>query len=244
MNAFHNTLVLAQDGIGLEMMLALVAVGASAIGLVGLAQTFAKAGKSRLGAVIPIYNALVLLDIAKRPRWWFFLTLLPGINVVVSVVVAIDIAKAFGKGTGFGWGLVFLGAIFFPILGFGDAVYLPNAVHDPKDPASPAEYIARINTATKKQFARLGVSLVSNYPGRGATVAFGRGSKVGPDDLPALIPIGINELYLSRTSIGDESLPQFEAMRHLRVLDLSHTKVSRDGIQQLKGSLPQAQIIG
>ena len=244
MNVFDNPLVLAQRGNDLEILLALVTVGVIAIGLIGLAQTFAKAGKSRLGAVIPIYNAVVLLDIAKRPRWWFFLTLLPGVNVVVSVVVAIDIAKAFGKSPRFGWGLAFLGAIFYPILGFGDAVYLPTAVHDPADPASPAEYIARISAATKKQFARLGVSLVSNYLGRGATVAFGRGSNVGHDDLPALIPIGINELYLSRTSIGDESLAQFEAMRHLRVLDLSHTKVSRDGIQRLKDSLPQTEIIG
>ena len=35
--------------------------------------------------------------------------------------MCLDIAKSFGKGTGFGIGLVFLGFIFYPILGFGDA---------------------------------------------------------------------------------------------------------------------------
>ena len=47
---------------------------------------------------------------------------------------AIDVAKHFGKGTGFGLGLAFLGAIFYPILGFGDATYGPSA----PPPVSPA----------------------------------------------------------------------------------------------------------
>ncbi len=33
----------------------------------------------------------------------------------------IDVAKAFGKGAGFGVGLALLSFIFFPILGLGDA---------------------------------------------------------------------------------------------------------------------------
>ena len=102
----------------------------------------------------------------------------------------------------------------------------------------------RLNAATKKKFERLGVSLVSNYHGRGITVAFGRGSNICHDHLPGLIPIGINELYLSRTRLDDESLGLLESMIHLRVLDLSHTKVSRDGIERLRESLPQAEIIG
>ena len=90
----------------------------------------------------------------------------------------------------------------------------------------------------------LGVSLVDNYQGRGINVGFGRGSDISDDHLPALIPLGLNELYLSRTEISDESLAQFEAMVQLRVLDLSHTNLSRDGIKQLKESLPHAKIIG
>jgi hypothetical protein len=43
----------------------------------------------------------------------------------------IAIAKSFGKETGFGIGLVFLGFIFFPILGFGSATYTgPNGVSE------------------------------------------------------------------------------------------------------------------
>jgi hypothetical protein len=37
--------------------------------------------------------------------------------------VLYDVAKSFGKGFLFSLGLIFLSFIFFPILGFGDAVY-------------------------------------------------------------------------------------------------------------------------
>jgi hypothetical protein len=39
-------------------------------------------------------------------------------------VVYIDFAKAFGQGTLFGLGLIFLSPIFICILGFGDAQYV------------------------------------------------------------------------------------------------------------------------
>lgn len=35
----------------------------------------------------------------------------------------VGVAKAFGKGTGFGFGMAFLGFVFLPILAFGDAEY-------------------------------------------------------------------------------------------------------------------------
>jgi hypothetical protein len=44
-----------------------------------------------------------------------------------TIVVSIDVAKGFGKGTGFGIGLFFLGFIFYPVLSFGDATYASAA---------------------------------------------------------------------------------------------------------------------
>lgn len=44
-------------------------------------------------------------------------------NLIVLIIVYIDLAKAFGKGVGFALGLLFLGFIFVPILGFGSAQY-------------------------------------------------------------------------------------------------------------------------
>ncbi|MCC6123524.1 MAG: signal peptidase I [Pirellulales bacterium] len=93
--------------------------------IAGFWKTFTKAGKPGWGAIIPIYNVILLLEIAGRPIWWIILLFIPIVNLVVSIIVAIDVAKNFGKGTGFGLGLAFLGFIFYPILGFGDARYQP-----------------------------------------------------------------------------------------------------------------------
>lgn len=86
-------------------------------------KVFTKAGKPGWASIIPIYNVIVLLQIAGRPVWWLLLMLIPFVNVIVSLVVVMDIAKAFGKGAGFGLGLFFLGPVFYPILGFGSAQY-------------------------------------------------------------------------------------------------------------------------
>ena len=92
--------------------------------IAGWWKTFEKAGKPGWGAIIPIYNTYLLLKIAGKPGWWLLLFLIPIVNFIILIVVCIDAAKAFNKGTGFGLGLAFLGFIFFPILGFGDAEYV------------------------------------------------------------------------------------------------------------------------
>lgn len=44
--------------------------------------------------------------------------------IVFTVIACINLAKKFGKGTGFGLGLAFLGVVFFPLLALDkDAVY-------------------------------------------------------------------------------------------------------------------------
>ena len=105
--------------------------GGSLVGLVvgllviaGLWKIFAKAGKPGWAAIIPIYNLIVLLQIAGKPLWWIVLFLIPVVNIVAAVMVFVSVAKAFGKGTGFAIGMLLLGPIFIPILGFGSAKYI------------------------------------------------------------------------------------------------------------------------
>ena len=86
-------------------------------------KVFSKAGEPGIAAIIPIYNTIVLLRIAGKPWWWILLLLIPVVNVVVLIIVAINLAAKFGKGTGFGLGLVFLPFIFYPMLGFGSSTY-------------------------------------------------------------------------------------------------------------------------
>ena len=88
---------------------------------------FEKAGKPGWGAIVPIYNIVILLEIAGKPIWWFILFFIPFVNFIVVILISIEVAKNFGKGTGFGLGLAFLGFIFYPILGFGDAKYQGRA---------------------------------------------------------------------------------------------------------------------
>ena len=70
---------------------------------------------------------MLVLKIAGKPLWWILLLLIPFIGIVIAILVTIEVAKNFGKGTGFGLGLAFLGFIFYPILGFGDAKYQPSS---------------------------------------------------------------------------------------------------------------------
>ena len=100
--------------------------------LAGMWKAFVKAGKPGWACIIPVYNLIVALEIAEKPIWWIVLLLfVPIANIVVLFMVHIAIAEHFGKGGGFGVGLVFLPFIFWPILGYGPATYAGAA------PAAP-----------------------------------------------------------------------------------------------------------
>jgi hypothetical protein len=86
-------------------------------------QIFTKAGEAGWKAIIPIYNIVVLLEIVGRETWWVILFLIPIVSFVMWIIVALDLAKSFGRGTGFGIGLAFLSPIFGLILGFGSDTY-------------------------------------------------------------------------------------------------------------------------
>jgi len=100
-------------------------LGLTLIAVAGLWKTFTKAGKPGWACLVPIYNVIVMLEIAGRPLWWLLLFFVPFVNFIMFLVIAVDMAKAFGQGAGFGVGLAFFGFIFYPILGFGDARYMP-----------------------------------------------------------------------------------------------------------------------
>ncbi len=84
---------------------------------------FTKAGQPGWAIIVPIYNIITALKIAGKPWYWMFGFFIPVVSIIVAFIVAIDTAKAFGKGAGFGIGMIFLPFIFYPMLGFGDAKY-------------------------------------------------------------------------------------------------------------------------
>lgn len=93
--------------------------------IIGCWKVFVKAGQPGWAILIPIYNIYVLLQIAGRPGWWLVLYLIPVVNIIVGIIVAMDIAKAFGQSPVFGIVLLFfLSFIGYLILGFGSARYI------------------------------------------------------------------------------------------------------------------------
>jgi uncharacterized protein DUF5684 len=105
--------------------------------IVAMWTVFTKAGRPGWASIVPIYNLYVLLKVAGREGWWIVLFLIPLVNVVVWFIVAIDLAKCFGKTAGFGVGIALLSFVFIPILAFGDARYLGPAPSSGPIPAAP-----------------------------------------------------------------------------------------------------------
>jgi hypothetical protein len=105
----------------------IVELGLVALFVIGAWKVFEKAGQPGWGAIIPIYNVIVLLRITGKPLWWIILFFIPIVNFVVEILVSLELARRFGKGVGFGLGLAFLPFIFYPVLGFGDAQYMGGA---------------------------------------------------------------------------------------------------------------------
>ena len=63
----------------------------------GTWKLYKAAGEAPWKAIIPVYNAIVLLKIIHRPKWWVFLLFLPVINLMMFMVLWIDTVKHFGK---------------------------------------------------------------------------------------------------------------------------------------------------
>lgn len=110
-------------GFILGLVLLLVYAGVIIAFIASFWKMFVKAGQPGWASIIPIYNIYVLLKIVCRPSWWLLLYIIPAVNIIISIIVTLDLAKRFDKGTGFAIGLILLPIIFYPILGFGDSTY-------------------------------------------------------------------------------------------------------------------------
>jgi Family of unknown function (DUF5684) len=85
-------------------------------------KVYTKAGKPGWAVLIPIYSAIVLLDIVGKPWWWFLLMLIPVVNLIFIIIVMHRLSLSFGQGVG--TTILLLLGIGFLILGFGSAKYV------------------------------------------------------------------------------------------------------------------------
>src|SRR5206468_6701743 len=125
---FHNASLLAQveystEGKPPSPLSMIVGLLIALLLIMAMWKVFTKAGQPGWASIIPIYNLCIWCKIVGRPGWWILLMLIPFVNFIILIILIIDLAKSFGKGVGFGIGLLLLAVIFFPILGFGSAQY-------------------------------------------------------------------------------------------------------------------------
>lgn len=107
--------------IPLERILFLLLYGI--VVLAGIWKTFEKAGRPGWAALIPIYNLYIMLKISGKPGAWLFFLILPPAGLIMLIWALNMVSKSFGKDEAFTAGLLSLGFIFWPILGFGKAKY-------------------------------------------------------------------------------------------------------------------------
>jgi hypothetical protein len=87
-------------------------------------KVYTKAGQPGWACIIPIYNIYIMTKITGKPGYWTLLLFIPFVNIVILIWLYNMLSKSFGKDEGFTVGLLLLGFIFFPILGFGSSKYL------------------------------------------------------------------------------------------------------------------------
>lgn len=104
----------------------LIYIGIIVFMIISMWKVFEKANQPGWASIVPIYNLIIMMEIAKKPTWWVAMMFIPIANIVFAIMALNGISKNFGKDEGFTVGLVFLGIVFWPILAFGDAQYIDN----------------------------------------------------------------------------------------------------------------------
>jgi len=66
------------------------------IHFLGTYKLYIKAGRQAWEALIPIYNAVVLMQIINRPKWWVILLFIPIINLLMFPVLWVETIRSFG----------------------------------------------------------------------------------------------------------------------------------------------------
>lgn len=109
------------DNSGIVTIIAIILV-------IAMWKLFEKANKPGWAAIIPVYNLIVLYQIAHLSPWLLILFLIPIVNLIaipiLYIVLQFKLADSFAEGVGFAFGLLFLGFIFYPILAFSNAKYV------------------------------------------------------------------------------------------------------------------------
>lgn len=124
---------------GILTTIALVTLVFCVISVIANWKIFKKAGEPGVAAIVPFWNTAVLFRMTWGKWYLMFLMLIPLVNIVIGIITMFKLAKVFGKGMGFGFGLLFLSPVFMLILAFGKAQYVGINKDVSTGPAVPEE---------------------------------------------------------------------------------------------------------
>ena len=63
----------------------------------GTFRLYQKAGRKSWEALVPVYNAIVLMQIIRRPKWWVILLFVPIVNLMMFPVIWVETLRSFGR---------------------------------------------------------------------------------------------------------------------------------------------------
>ena len=123
----------------------------------GTWKLYQRANREGWEAAVPIYNAVILMKIINRPKWWVILLFIPVINQLMFPILWIETARSFGfnkrKDTAFV--LLTLGFYLFFINYATDSTYKLNRSLKPR--TALGEWVSSI------AFAIVAATLVHTY---------------------------------------------------------------------------------
>lgn len=107
------------------------------IHFLGTWKLYVKAGRKAWEAAVPVYNAIVLMQIINRPKWWVVLLFIPIVNLIMFPVVWVETLRSFGKNSTVDTilGVVTLGFYVYYVNYFENVSYIQNRSIKPKTEA-------------------------------------------------------------------------------------------------------------
>ncbi|CAL2077818.1 Signal peptidase I [Tenacibaculum dicentrarchi] len=128
-----------------------------AIHFLGTWKLYVKAGRKAWEAALPIYNAIVLMQIINRPKWWVILLFIPVINLLMFPILWIETCRSFGfnKKTDTLLAVFTLGFYIYYINYLTDTSYIENRSLQPN--SALGEWVSSI------VFAIIAATLVHTY---------------------------------------------------------------------------------
>ena len=127
------------------------------IHFLGTWKLYVKAGRKAWEAAIPIYNAVVLMQIINRPKWWVILLFIPIINLLMFPVLWVETIRSYGRNSTLeSWLVIFTLGFYIYYVNYAlDVKYIEDRSLHPK--TAMGEWVSSI------VFAVVAATLVHTY---------------------------------------------------------------------------------